>query len=97
MPSKACSVALAGAGAYAAATAFLAPNAAPQVNQDGEKTRRVVTEGDGTNYKLLIWIVPVFWSSLFFFVSFVKLFGNLMEFVESNESKDDDGMTSDGG
>ncbi|CAK9004496.1 unnamed protein product [Durusdinium trenchii] len=34
MPSKACSVALAGAGAYAAATAFLAPNAAPQVNQE---------------------------------------------------------------
>ncbi|CAK9024242.1 unnamed protein product, partial [Durusdinium trenchii] len=33
MPSKACSVALAGAGAYAAATAFLAP-AAPQVNQE---------------------------------------------------------------
>ena len=33
MPSKACSVALAGAGAYAAAQAFLAPSASPQVNE----------------------------------------------------------------
>ena len=33
MPSKACSVALAGAGAYAAAQAFLTPAANPQVNQ----------------------------------------------------------------
>ena len=33
MPSKACSVAIAGVGAYAAAQAFLAPSVSPQVSQ----------------------------------------------------------------
>ena len=39
MPSKACSVALAGVGAYAAAQAFLTPSGAPQHGQDQQVRR----------------------------------------------------------
>ena len=40
MPSKACSVAIAGVGAYAAAQAFLAPSVSPQVNQQQVRNLR---------------------------------------------------------
>ena len=40
MPSKACSVAIAGVGAYAAAQAFLAPSVGPRVNQQQVRNLR---------------------------------------------------------